>query len=138
MNTIVLDAGAFIAAERWSQRLQEWLTYAADENATLIVPSAVVAEIWRHPPRPRSVWLIENVDSVVTLTVERAQAVGRLLREAASTQIVDGSVATLAIEHRPCIVLTSDPDDISMLLNAAGVSCAIGIDRQADVALVEI
>lgn len=123
-----------MAAERWDRRLATFL--AADKDATILIPAAVVAEMWRRPPRPRSTSLIESANAVVALTLERAQYVGELLGASSTTQIVDACVATLAIASAPSLVLTSDVHDIEALVRAAGVTCPIGATAKSTASVV--
>jgi hypothetical protein len=127
MRNLVLDAGAFIAAERWDRHLVEIIAAAAAEGATIFVPAAVIAEVWRTPPRPRSQALLELIDETVALDSALAQRVGALIGMAGSTQIVDGSVALVAIRAKPSIVITADPKDIAALLKTAGETFAAGL-----------
>ncbi len=120
----MLDAGAFVAAERWDRRLATFL--AAGEDAEIVIPAAVVAEIWRQPPRARSSALIESADDIEPLTLAHAREVGALLGTSATTQIADACVATLAAACAPSLVLTSDVADIERLLTAMGVACRVG------------
>jgi coenzyme F420-reducing hydrogenase beta subunit len=77
---------------------------------------------------------------VVPLDAAAAMTVGVLLQRARSTQIVDGTVTALALRWRPSLVLTSDPDDIAKLANAAGATCRVGRrgPRRADVVVEPI
>lgn len=127
MRTLVLDAGAFIAAERRDRHFAELIAGANAEGANILVPATVIAEIWRTPPRPRSRAVVESVDEVVALDVELARQVGALIGNAGSTQIVDGSVALIAIQAKPSIVVTADPADIARLLKVAGETYGLGL-----------
>jgi predicted nucleic acid-binding protein len=138
MRAVILDAGAFIAAERGSSTVKHWLAAAARTNATILVPALVIAEIWRQPPRPHAASVVRNVDTVVALDVAAAKRVGALLGNAKSTQIVDTSVALVAIANQPSFVLTSDADDIATLVGAAGVGCRIGLRAHAPVQIIEV
>lgn len=131
MRTLVLDAGAFVAAERWDRHFAELIAAATAEGAAILLPAAVIAEIWRSPPRPRCQTVVELADEIVALDAAGARRVGALIGLAGSTQIVDGSVAVLAIAAKPSIVLTSDPNDIASLLKAAGESVGMGIAGKA-------
>ena len=136
MKTIVLDSGAFKAAETWDRRLAEYLDAAADEGASVLLPATVVAEMWREPPRDRSLALLSTVDSVVSLDLRQARLVGALLGKSRSIQIVDSNVAVVAIAAIPSIVLTSGPKDLLALLKTAGVSCAVGAPKRGPVDVV--
>lgn len=134
MRTIVLDSGAFVAAERWDRRLAAFL--AADKDATILIPAAVVAEMWRRPPHARSAALIDSANGVVPLTLERARAVGELLGISSIRQIVDADVAALAIASAPSLVLTSDVHDIEALIKAAGITCRVSATTMSRASVV--
>lgn len=138
MRTIVLDSGAFIAAEQRSRVLATILTEAAEQNRTIVVPATVLAEIWRSPARPNAVALLKNTDEIVPLDAKRALAAGALLGASLTTQVVDATVAGLALEYQPSLVLTSDVGDIEALVKAAGGTCRIGIDRPAPIVIARI
>ncbi len=127
MRTVVLDAGAFIAAERRDRHLAELIAGANAEGATILIPATVIAEIWRTPPRPYARMVVESVDEVVALDAALARRVGALIGAAGSTQIVDASVALVAIHSKPSIVVTTDPADIASLLKAAGEMYGLGL-----------
>jgi hypothetical protein len=98
---------------------------AAGDDATILIPAAVVAEVWRHPPRARSTALIESSNDVIPLTLARAREAGELLGSSSTTQIVDACVAALAIGSAPSLVLTSDVHDLEALIEAAGADVLI-------------
>ena len=106
------------------------------DGATILLPATVIAEIWRTPPRPHSKAVVELADEIVALDGGLARRVGALIGAAGSTQIVDGSVALVAIQAKPSIVLTSDPADIASLLKAAGESYAVGLAAKAKAPIV--
>jgi len=127
MRTLVLDAGAFIAAERWDRHFTELIAAATAEGAAILIPAPVIAEVWRTPSRPRSKTVVELVDEIIALDAVLARRVGALIGIAGSTQIVDGSVAQIAIQAKPSIVVTADPADIASLLKAAGEPYGLGL-----------
>ncbi len=71
--------------------------------------------------------------AIAPLDASKARAVGVLLGKAAGTQITDAHVCSVAIDLRPSIIVTSDPEDISSLLEAADVSYSAGERREVDV-----
>jgi len=125
VRTVVLDSGAFLAAERNSRQLVNHLTVAAKRGSVVLVPATVVAEVWRDPVRHRSVSLLKATDAVIPLGLRDSQAVGRLLGVDRSSQIVDANVALTAFAARPSLVLTSDPQDVARLICAAGGTCSV-------------
>jgi hypothetical protein len=57
----------------------------------------------------------------VPFTEDVAEAVGRLLARSGTADVVDAAVIITAISHGGA-VLTSDPGDLKLLADAAGVS----------------
>jgi hypothetical protein len=116
--SLVLDAGALIAYERGSRTVQAFLERAARVGEDVRTPTAVVAQAWHGgPTQARLASLLRGVDEQA-LTSERARSVGRLLRQAATTDVADGAVVDLANDGDE--ILTADPDDIRALAAAAG------------------
>jgi len=126
VRTLVLDSGAFIAAEAFDRRIGAIVQAAADTGADVIVPATVIAETWRTPARANSAALLKSASSVWPLDDRGARAVGDLLTRDRSVQIVDANVVTIAIATKPSLVVTSDPTDIQRLVKAAGETCSLG------------
>jgi hypothetical protein len=123
MNTIVLDAGAVTAIERRNPRIVDLLERARRNDSLIVLPAAVVAETWRGArTSPLIARLLNAVDEFSVLDPSAATRVGSLLAQAGlpgGTHIVDGSVVDAALGSAPCLIATSDPDDIRRLLDAA-------------------
>lgn len=137
MRSVVLDSGAFIAAERRDRTLAEFVKAALREDALIVLPAAVLCEVWKATPRHGSVGLRRNVSQTVSLDAKLATEVGQLLDAAKSEQIVDAVVALVAVRNKPSLVLTSDSTDISMFVKATGSSCAIA-PKVADVVIARV
>jgi len=133
LRTIVLDSGAFLAMERRDRSFAAFLEAARRVSATIVIPATVIAEIWRSPPRHQSATMLRPPRAIAPLEGSSARAVGVLLGKAAATQITDAHVCSVAIDVRPSIIVTSDPEDISALLEAADVSYSTGERRKVDV-----
>ena len=116
--SLVLDAGALIAYERGSRTVQAFLERASRSGEDVRTSTAVVAQAWHGDPKQaRLALLLHGVDERA-LTRERARSVGRLLRQAAMTDVVDGTVVDIAGDGDE--ILTGDPDDIRALAATAG------------------
>jgi predicted nucleic acid-binding protein len=117
MNRAVYDAGALIAAERGDREL--WSDHLArlDGGVVPIVPATVVAQASRSPRQAQLRQLLHGCD-VTPFDESAAHVAGELLGRARSSDVVDASVVVVAVEHRAEIV-TSDRDDIALLLTAA-------------------
>jgi len=109
---LTLDSGALIAAEKGDRRFWALWKEALDRGATVTVPAAVLAQVWRGN-NVVIARLLEGCD-VETLTEERAKQVGRRLAAARSSDVIDASVFIGAVARRDAVV-TSDPSDIDRL-----------------------
>ena len=112
----VLDAGALIAHERNNPKVGALLKVAARQRIEMVLPSVVLAQVWRDGSRQavlsrrlRTPGLVE-----ARLHHEDAKRVGELLRESGTTDVADAHVVVLAGRLRASVI-TSDPDDISKL-----------------------
>ncbi len=89
---------------------------ARSSRATLTVPAGCVAQAWRSPGRQARIAALLRlaIVDVVALDAPDARRVGLLLAAAGTSDVIDGHVALCA--HRlGQTVVTSDPDDISLL-----------------------
>jgi hypothetical protein len=115
----VLDAGALIAHERRDPRVTALMEVAAKHRIEMILPSAVLAQVWRNGARQALLSRMLRNPGLVEAPLRHADAkqIGELLRDSGTSDVVDANVAVLA-GRLGVPVITSDPDDISRL-NAA-------------------
>jgi hypothetical protein len=116
---MVLDAGALIALERSDRALLARLREASAHEVPVIVPIAALAQVWRGGPR-QALLARAQQGFVVASFDDRAHRSGELCGLAATSDVVDASVAITAAEHQPCTLFTSDPDDLAPLLRVLG------------------
>jgi hypothetical protein len=102
---LTLDSGALIAAEKEKDIVRAFLTRARERGARITVPAPVLAQVWRK-------------NNAAVLDAPMAKRVGALLANARTKDIVDAMVVVVAAAGND-IVLTSDPDDITRLADAA-------------------
>lgn len=120
---LVLDTGALIGYERADRTVVAFLEVAQTEQVPVRTPTAAVAQAWRAGRRQvRLVRLLRGVDERVLDPVV-ARRIGELLARAGSADVVDGSVVGVAVSGDE--VLTSDPDDLVALAEAAGKQLTI-------------
>jgi hypothetical protein len=112
----VLDAGALIAHERGNPKLGALLKVAAQQRIEMVLPSIVLAQVWRDGSRQAVLSRVLRNPGLIEapLRHEDAKRVGELLRESGTTDVADAHVVVLAGRLR-APVITSDPDDISKL-----------------------
>jgi predicted nucleic acid-binding protein len=120
---IVLDAGALIAIDRDDRRVAALIQIARRSGGVLVTPSPVVTQAWRKPAR--QALLARSLKTVDIRPVDEfmARRGGELLGESGLDDAVDAYVALLANPGDQ--VLTSDVDDIKLLLNARDVKAIV-------------
>jgi len=118
MTNVVYDAGALVAAERNDRRLWADHRVRLEAGVVPVVPAPVVAQVSRSLRQAQLRRLLRGCE-VLALDEPMAHAVGRLLGRAGTSDVVDATVVTLAITKQAQIV-TSDRDDVSQLVDAAG------------------
>jgi hypothetical protein len=109
---VVLDAGAFIAAERRDGTMVALIRLFARSKTPLVTSAGVVAQVWRGGgDRQVPVAYLLKRTMVVDLSKMVARTLGRMLGESRAHDPIDAHVVFLARE-RGWPVLTSDPDDL--------------------------
>lgn len=122
---LTLDAGAIIAYEKRDRGMWALFKAAIENDATISVATAVVAQA--HRGNSPLVSRLLGVCAIEALSLERARRAGLLLAAARTSDIVDAVVVAGAIARGDAI-LTSDREDIGRLVAAA----------RADVDIVDV
>jgi len=114
MKAVVLDAGALIALGRGAAAIRGYVLLADRGHVALFTSSAVVAQVWRGGARQARLARFLSSDLLVEIPLDpiASRKVGALAAVVGSSDVVDGHVATIALE-RDAVVVTSDPDDIA-------------------------
>ena len=117
MTVAILDAGALIGLEHRSARMDLALTRLERAGARLIIPSSVLAQVWRDGSRQARLARLRALDRVSSepLDDHAALAVGQLLARSGTRDVVDAHVVVAARRAKALAVLTSDPEDLSAL-----------------------
>jgi predicted nucleic acid-binding protein len=119
---ITFDTGALIAVERRDRIMLAFMTAAVTAGSRITVPSVVVGEWWRSQRGPPA----RILDAVVVepLNGSLAKVAGETLGFVPGATLVDAIVVASAA-RRGDLVLTSDPDDLSRIRDAAFPSVRI-------------
>jgi hypothetical protein len=115
---LVFDAGALIALDRGQRAIGALLAAAASESVEAVTSSACVAQVWRHPARQARLARALAGFLERPLDPSCARRCGLLLADTHTGDIADASLALQARDGDT--LLTSDPDDIGLLLDAIG------------------
>lgn len=121
---LTLDTGALIAYERGQRDIDALLDGASTRALALTVPAPCVAEAWRGGPRSARIARLLAAMNVEVLDLRLARAAGVLLGRSGTADAVD-AVVVAGAHVRGDAVVTSDPNDLSRLAEAAGGRVAI-------------
>jgi hypothetical protein len=119
----VLDSGGLSVLVGGSQRARAWLRWIVEHEGTITVPTPVLVEATtgdagRDAEVNRILEILERSASVLRAPDEAvARRAGRLRFRAGGDDGIDALVAAEAAgDGSPCVLLTSDPDDLGRLL----------------------
>lgn len=115
--SIVYDAGLLVAAERGNREV--WAGHRArlEIGALPVTTAPVVAQVSRSPRQAQLRRFLRGCDAA-PFNAEEAHVVGRLLGDAAASDVVDAHVVLVAA-RLGASVLTGDVEDLSRLATRA-------------------
>jgi hypothetical protein len=120
---LILDAGAFVAAEKRDRRMGAMLRVLQQRRTPVRTSSAVVAQVWRDGRKQVAIARLLAAVDTRPLGPDDDKRTGELLAVARTNDVVDGHVALLADDGD--IVMTSDKRDIERLLDARGIAVTL-------------
>lgn len=123
MAALVLDTGALIALERGDRRTAALLEEAALDGVEVVTSSACAAQAWRDPVRQAR--LSRTIDGCLERPLDPAQArlCGLALARSRTSDVPDAALCVAV--HDGDTVLTSDPSDITLILDAIGTRARV-------------
>ena len=124
MSALILDAGALIGADRSDRFVVSQLRAAQEDGLELRTNPMVLAQAWRDH-RGREVKLARLLQAVKVLPIhdQDGREAGALLGRAGTSDPIDATVVLLADPGDR--ILTSDPDDLTKLAEAAASRAVI-------------
>ena len=120
---LVLAAGGVSAIADGNGVARAALERARREGWLVVIPAPVLTEV--HTGRrdhARIDLVINAVDMLIETTPERARRAGELRSRSGVLDVVDAIVVAEAVAAPPALIMTSDPDDIRALIEAAGAA----------------
>ncbi|GLY21295.1 hypothetical protein Misp04_10270 [Micromonospora sp. NBRC 101691] len=118
---MVLDSEGLVKLAAGQPKVRAFLEIARERGARVAVSSVTLAEVLRGGPRDAAVHRVLSRISVQSVTPELGRRAGELLGAAGLSGhrcAIDAMVAATALElARPVVLLTSDPDDMSKLVD---------------------
>lgn len=121
---LVLDSGGLIAFERGDREVAALVEATRRRRERIVTSSGCVAQAWRSGGSRQALLsrLLRGVDEQ-PLDRHVSRVVGELCASAGSSDVVDAHVAHLARDHD--IVVTSDADDLQLLLDTTGSAARV-------------
>jgi hypothetical protein len=119
----VYDAGVLVAAERGERSVWAEHRVRLEAGHVPFVPATVVAQVSRAPNQAQLRRLLRGCE-VVAFTETDAHQAGALLGKSRTTDVVDASVAALAVRSH-ADVISGDASDILRLLAAANAKLGV-------------
>ncbi len=120
---VVLDAGAFVGVDKNDRRVNDLLRELQAREVPLVTSAAVVAQVFRHGSRQARLVRLLHGTKIEPLADDAGRAIGLLLAKSKTSDVVDGHVANLLADGD--IVMTSDPRDITRLMETRDISARI-------------
>jgi hypothetical protein len=118
--TLILDAGAFVAAERGDHRMFALMKAERLAGRTPVTHGGIVGQVWRGGSG-RQVPIARLLDTVEVepLDDELGRRTGALLKLTGGRDVIDAAVVLLACDSDT--ILTSDPGDLIALAAEADI-----------------
>jgi len=116
--TLVLDAGALIALERGERPMWTRLKAAKMAGDVPVTHAGVLGQVWRGSPRQAQLARALRGIKVQSLDERLGRSAGVLLGKADLSDVIDAAVVLLSADGDD--IVTSDPDDLSLLAASAG------------------
>lgn len=116
---IVLDTGALVALERDDRAMWTRFREAVKADIPVVVPVGALAQAWRGGPRQARL-ARALADLEPASFDDSALSAGELCGKAGTADVIDASVALVAVRPGATHLYTSDPEDLRRLLQATG------------------
>lgn len=119
-GTLILDSEGLVKLAAGDQRARAFLEVARERKARVIVSAVTLTEVLRGGPRDAPVHRVLSRITVQPVSPDLGRRAGELLGTTGLSGhrcAIDALVAATALElTRPVVLLTSDPDDMSRLV----------------------
>ena len=123
MTALVLDAGALIAVDRGDRKMQRKIQDALNIGEPVRTNANAVAQVWRNGAKQARLAKALRLATIEPVTPEDGYRAGELLGATRTKDVVDATVALLAESGDD--VYTSDPGDLQLLTETAGIKAVV-------------
>jgi len=123
-GALILDAEGLVKLADGNHFAVSFARDAHDRSGLVMTAASTIAEVLRGGPRDAKVHRVLNQVRVVPIDKALGRAAGELLGRAGLSGhrcTIDALLAAVALgQPRPVVLLTSDPDDMSLLTDEPG------------------
>jgi hypothetical protein len=124
-DNVVYDSGALISLDDGRRRSPiDRHRRLLQLSHKILVPTVVAAQVVRRPEAQARLMRALRGCDLIPFTAQHHLPVGRLLADSGTADVGDAFVAVLAARTR-AMVISTDPGDISHLLNCLGVKLPV-------------
>lgn len=113
---LILDSGAVIGWSRGDHRVRQHVREALKRGVVTTIPVVVLAETLRGGPRDAAVNRVVKAVGVAPTPPSIGRKAGHLLGRTDGRNVPDALVAAEVIDVAGSVLLTSDLDDLTLLL----------------------
>lgn len=125
---MILDAGGLLALASGSGVARAALARAVREGYVVVIPTPVLAQVHRGGrDRARVDRVVKAVDALLPTSEQVARRAGELQAKTGTSDAVDAIVAAEALASVPALILTTDPGDLSMLLDGEPEAARVAV-----------
>jgi PIN domain len=125
---LILDAGGILALARGDVRARAALATALREGYVNVIPTPVLAQVHRGGRDRAHVDRVVNAVNALLPTSEAiARRAGELQAKASTSDAVDAIVVAEALASVPALILTTDPDDLALLLDGEPKAARVAV-----------
>ena len=117
--SLILDAGALVAIERGDSLAYARVKRELGAGRSPRTHGGVLGQVWRGGARQARLAKMVPALDIAPLDRKLGERAGVLLGRARMKDVVDAALVVLAVDGD--MILTSDPDDLAALADAAGV-----------------
>jgi len=112
---MILDAGVLVSLDRREPAANMFIKTTDEDDIALHTSEAVIAQVWRDGARQAR--LAAFLKTVEIHPLDDGRAVGRVLRDSGTSDVVDAHLGLLA-EQLDDEILTGDVDDLRRVVAA--------------------
>ena len=125
---MILDAGGLLALASGSGIARAALARAVREGYVVVIPTPVLAQVHRGGrDRAHVDRVVKAVDALLPTSEHVARRAGELQAKTGTSDAVDAIVAAEALASVPALVLTTDPGDLSLLLDGEPEAARVAV-----------